>query len=116
MFHPSHFSNSITPRLFATHHTFDSPHPHNLSRLAKPLPPSPPTQVGLDTGVPDWIGHLRLEAPPEKIHEAVQLTEKLAAEAIPHIKISSIPEPPRRRSSFRPSLLDQVENLHIADG
>lgn len=40
-------------------------------------------QVGLDTAVPDWIGHLRLEAPADKIREAVMLCTKMADEAIP---------------------------------
>lgn len=70
-------------------------------------------QVGLDTAVPDWIGHLRLEAPPGKIQEAVLLCQKMAEECIPHIKISPTANPPRRRSSMRQSLLDEVEHITV---
>lgn len=71
--------------------------------------------VGLDTAVPDWIGHLRLEAPADKIREAVMLCTKMADEAIPVIKIEAVANPPRRRSSMRNSLLDEVEHLTLAD-
>jgi hypothetical protein len=57
------------------------------------------------------IAHLRIEAPPEKIQEAVRLCQKMAQEGLQKVNITKIADPPRRRSSMRQSLLDEVETI-----
>lgn len=57
------------------------------------------------------IAHLRIEAPPEKIREAVRLCQQMADEGLKRVNITPIDNPPRRRSSMRNSLLDEVENI-----